>query len=60
MMTGLSEPEFVLDRLCESLVRYTRRVERRVEGAFTRGQRHSLVLVGAEDQDEVLRNVTDE
>jgi hypothetical protein len=30
MMTHASEPEFVLDRLCESLVRYTRKVERRV------------------------------
>jgi potassium channel subfamily K len=29
MMAGLSEPEFVLDRLCESLTRYMRRVERR-------------------------------
>jgi potassium channel subfamily K, other eukaryote len=29
MMTHQSEPEFVLDRLCESLVRYTRRVEKR-------------------------------
>jgi potassium channel subfamily K len=27
MMSGLSEPEFVLDRLCESLARYMRRVE---------------------------------
>jgi potassium channel subfamily K, other eukaryote len=29
MMDHVSEPEFVLDRLCESLVRYTRRVEKR-------------------------------
>ncbi|KIW08651.1 uncharacterized protein PV09_00606 [Verruconis gallopava] len=28
MMVGQSEPEFVLDRLCESLGRYMRRVER--------------------------------
>jgi potassium channel subfamily K len=27
MMSGVSEPEFVLDRLCESLGRYMRRVE---------------------------------
>jgi len=33
LMTHVSEPEFVLDRLCESLVRYTRRVEKRVERA---------------------------
>jgi len=29
MMAGQSEPEFVLDRLCESLTRYMRQVERR-------------------------------
>jgi potassium channel subfamily K len=28
MMSGLSEPEFVLDRLCESLARYMKKVER--------------------------------
>ncbi|KAF2430068.1 voltage-gated potassium channel [Tothia fuscella] len=31
MMSGQSEPEFVLDRLCESLGRYMRRVEKRRE-----------------------------
>jgi potassium channel subfamily K len=33
LMSHVTEPEFVLDRLCESLVRYTRRVERRVRSA---------------------------
>jgi potassium channel subfamily K len=33
MMSGQSEPEFVLDRLCESLGRYMRRVERAREEA---------------------------
>jgi potassium channel subfamily K, other eukaryote len=60
MMTGLSEPEYVLDRLCESLVRYTRRVERRVESGFARGKRQSIVLTGTSDKDEVLRNQADD
>lgn len=34
MMSGLTETEFVLDRLCESLGRYMRRVERK-EGRYS-------------------------
>lgn len=30
LMASASEPEFILEKLCESLVRYTRRVEKGV------------------------------
>jgi potassium channel subfamily K len=58
MMTHLSEPEFVLDRLCESLVRYTRRVERRVEGAYKKGQKRResvMLMVPSDDNDRIMR-----
>jgi len=39
MMVSESEPEFVLDRLCESLVRYISRVEHMLENKQKRGHK---------------------
>jgi potassium channel subfamily K len=57
LMSHVTEPEFVLDRLCESLVRYTRRVERRVKTArkesYAKGRRRSSA-VSAREKDVFL------
>ena len=59
LMSHVSEPEFVLDRLCESLVRYTRRVEGRVRSArkksYAKGRRRSSAAAAqARERDEFL------
>lgn len=46
MMAGVSEPEFVLDRLCESLARYIRRNASRVVGVGQGGRGGGRGVVG--------------
>lgn len=53
MMIGQTEPEFVLDRLCESLGRYMRRVERvKVKMGF--GKDDPITYDQCRDIDEVM------
>jgi potassium channel subfamily K len=58
LMSHVSEPEFVLDRLCESLVRYTRRVERRVRKArkesYAKGRRRSSAAAREREREKFL------
>jgi potassium channel subfamily K len=51
MMVGQTEPEFVLDRLCESLGRYMRRVERHKK---SHGIGEGVDLNRSDDVDEIV------
>ena len=60
MMSGQSEPEFVLDRLCESLARYVRRSERRRRRSVAAGEASSRADSDYDDEPmgPLTRNAT--
>lgn len=63
LMASASEAEFILEKLCESLVRYTKRIEKRVNYGIRELKRRKVEKDGSADHTqggmEVLRMVDD-